>query len=437
MFALISQKTHDYCGTAKPLFKMLRAASAASVRALPTTSESGTDPIQSKELHELAQRHCSQLLSYDVPATSVRLKAVPKSRGWKVRPKKGKMHNDTRSYHFIRSLVWAGLASDKGLRIRERGRCPRIYSGAYQSLHSDFETRRYPADLRDSDSPLGYRWPGLFRVAGSSKRIQDLVSYFERHCRHCDEQKMLRLNLKVYDVAEAMKRYLRMLPEPLLTYDLIPAFKLASKCMRCISRTVSHSVTVQSDAKQCQAAQCLILLLPEENRLILETILITISRVLHASHEGNLMTPDSLATIFAPNLVWKPQEELDAFKFQEDVAVIRMLILYRDHLLFSAEVEPTDVDDMLETWLGKMNSLGAVPTPAAEAASSSSATCRTCMELRGALGEAARSCDAKERRIRDLQAKVQNGSDYWQAKYYRENARCHQLLTQLNARHDD
>ncbi|XP_059240349.1 rho GTPase-activating protein 7 isoform X2 [Mustela nigripes] len=123
---------------------------------------------------------------------------------------------------------------------------------------------------------------GLFRKSGVKSRIQALRQMNESaiDCVSYEGQ-------SAYDVADMLKQYFRDLPEPLMTNKLSETFLQIYQC-------------VPKD-QRLQAIKAAIMLLPDENREVLQTLLYFLSDVTAAVKE-NQMTPTNLAVCLAPSL---------------------------------------------------------------------------------------------------------------------------------------
>ncbi|XP_025331331.1 rho GTPase-activating protein 7 isoform X2 [Canis lupus dingo] len=123
---------------------------------------------------------------------------------------------------------------------------------------------------------------GLFRKSGVKSRIQALRQMNESaiDCVNYEGQ-------SAYDVADMLKQYFRDLPEPLMTNKLSETFLQIYQC-------------VPKD-QRLQAMKAAIMLLPDENREVLQTLLYFLSDVTAAVKE-NQMTPTNLAVCLAPSL---------------------------------------------------------------------------------------------------------------------------------------
>ncbi|XP_029300160.1 rho GTPase-activating protein 7 isoform X3 [Cottoperca gobio] len=126
---------------------------------------------------------------------------------------------------------------------------------------------------------------GLFRKSGVKSRIQALRQMNE--ASGADGGGVNYDSQSAYDVADMLKQYFRDLPEPLLTSKL--------------SETFLQIYQYMPKELRLQAARAAVLLLPDENREALRTLLCLLSDVT-ASVSENQMTPTNLAVCLAPSL---------------------------------------------------------------------------------------------------------------------------------------
>ncbi|XP_048365033.1 rho GTPase-activating protein 7 isoform X3 [Sphaerodactylus townsendi] len=123
---------------------------------------------------------------------------------------------------------------------------------------------------------------GLFRKSGVKSRIQAL--------RQMNENSTGKVNYEgqsAYDVADMLKQFFRDLPEPLMTNKL--------------SETFLQIYQYVPKDQRLQAIKAAIMLLPDENREVLQILLYFLSDVTAAVKE-NQMTPTNLAVCLAPSL---------------------------------------------------------------------------------------------------------------------------------------
>ncbi|KAJ0033764.1 hypothetical protein NQD34_000871 [Periophthalmus magnuspinnatus] len=126
---------------------------------------------------------------------------------------------------------------------------------------------------------------GLFRKSGVKSRIQALRQMNE--ASGADGGGVNYEGQSAYDVADMLKQYFRDLPEPLLTSKL--------------SETFLQIYQYMPKELRLQAARAAVLLLPDENREALRSLLCFLSDVT-ANVSENQMTPTNLAVCLAPSL---------------------------------------------------------------------------------------------------------------------------------------
>uniref|UniRef100_H3B8G5 Si:dkeyp-23e4.3 n=1 Tax=Latimeria chalumnae TaxID=7897 RepID=H3B8G5_LATCH len=123
---------------------------------------------------------------------------------------------------------------------------------------------------------------GLFRKSGVKSRIQAL-----REMNEVDPQNISYEEQSAFDVADMLKQYFRDLPEPIFTTKLCESFL--------------HIYQYLPKDQQFFAVQAAVLLLPDENRETLQTLLYFFNEVV-ACVEENQMTPTNIAVCLAPSL---------------------------------------------------------------------------------------------------------------------------------------
>ncbi|KAI4892261.1 hypothetical protein NFI96_033930 [Prochilodus magdalenae] len=123
---------------------------------------------------------------------------------------------------------------------------------------------------------------GIFRKSGVKSRIQALRQLNENSPDHVTYQ-----GQSAYDVADLLKQYFRDLPEPVLTSKL--------------TETFLHVYQFVPECQRLQAVQAAVVILPDENREVLQTLLYFLSDI--ASAQENQMTADNLAVCLAPSIL--------------------------------------------------------------------------------------------------------------------------------------
>ena len=141
---------------------------------------------------------------------------------------------------------------------------------------------------------------GLLRVPGHQQKVDQLRRTVDErfYSRPGDVDEALR-GSSANDVAALVKLFLRELPTPLLTRELMDAF---------------HRTDSLPMDRQVSALSLLCLQLPAPNRAVLRRLLDFLAAV--AAHEAsNKMTLENVAMIMAPNLMWPAQRR------QKDISV--------------------------------------------------------------------------------------------------------------------
>lgn len=136
----------------------------------------------------------------------------------------------------------------------------------------------------------------MFRKTGAVSRQNELRL-------HIQQDKPLELEqagFSAHDCATVFKGFLAELPEPLLTDAHYPAhLQIAPLCQALAEKTQGTSERQQH---LLNSVQLLVLLLPEEQRELLQHIMEMLNAVsLH--EQSNKMTAENLATIFTPHLI--------------------------------------------------------------------------------------------------------------------------------------
>ncbi|XP_011049503.1 PREDICTED: SH3 domain-binding protein 1-like isoform X2 [Acromyrmex echinatior] len=172
---------------------------------------------------------------------------------------------------------------------------------------------------------LGIEEEGLFRIAGAASKSRRIKLSLDACCL------TLTTALEYKDphvIAGALKSYLRELPEPLLTYKLYPEWMAAVK--------ISHS------DMRLRALWEVLHKLPPVN---LENLrfLIKFLAVLTKNQDVNKMTPQNIAIVIAPNLIWSPQEDTNTIVMNMSTAnnsslIVDQLVTYADWF-FPGEVD--------------------------------------------------------------------------------------------------
>ncbi|XP_062997625.1 stAR-related lipid transfer protein 8 [Elgaria multicarinata webbii] len=122
---------------------------------------------------------------------------------------------------------------------------------------------------------------GIFRKSGVKSRIQAL-----RHMNEASPDNVNYEGQSAYDVADLLKQYFRDLPEPVFTSKLTETFLQIYQFV--------------PKEQRLPAVQAAVVLMPDENREVLQTLLYFLSDI--ASAEENQMTAGNLAVCLAPSI---------------------------------------------------------------------------------------------------------------------------------------
>ncbi|XP_055347797.1 rho GTPase-activating protein 40-like [Paramacrobiotus metropolitanus] len=142
---------------------------------------------------------------------------------------------------------------------------------------------------------------GILRLCGETNRMRrlrgELDSYYSRQVVAQDESsasldeaqwfRRIFQTVSVHDIASVMKQFLRDLPQPLLTNELVDAFAQISE--------IPDRIT------QIQALNLLVLQLPPAERATLKALLRFLRKTMEAE-KSNKMSSANIALIIAPNI---------------------------------------------------------------------------------------------------------------------------------------
>ncbi|GCC36692.1 hypothetical protein chiPu_0015190 [Chiloscyllium punctatum] len=153
----------------------------------------------------------------------------------------------------------------------------------------------------------GINEQGLYRIAGVNSRVQKLLGLL---MGSIDVDLETSTEWEIKTITSTLKHYLRVLPAPLMTFQLQHSFIKAAKLDHPESRLSEIHKYVHR--------------LPEKNRAMLEITIKHLAKV-SKNHKQNLMTVANLGVVFGPTLL-RPKEETVAaimdIKFQNIVVEI-------------------------------------------------------------------------------------------------------------------
>ncbi|XP_076305533.1 uncharacterized protein LOC143222648 isoform X2 [Tachypleus tridentatus] len=158
---------------------------------------------------------------------------------------------------------------------------------------------------------------GIFRIGGSVSKVKKLKNSFDAGI----VVDMSEYSRDPHTVAGALKSYLRELPEPLLTFDLYDEWMNAAK-------------TADSEMK-IQALQVVLQQLPEAYYKNLRYVIKFLAKLANRA-EVNKMSPQNIAIVIAPNLIWNSEQDSLQLGMNMSVAnfhsiIVEYLVTHADH----------------------------------------------------------------------------------------------------------
>ncbi|KAH7552275.1 hypothetical protein BM1_09137 [Bipolaris maydis] len=185
---------------------------------------------------------------------------------------------------------------------------------------------------------------GIFRLAGSEKRIKELKTAFDtppRYGKGLDWS-----GYTVHDAANILRRYFNNLPEPIIPLQHYDPFRdpLKGHQAEAVGPCEGQAPSIggfDPDAA-VRIYQHQIKALPSLNRQLLLYILDLLA-VFAAKADVNKMTTSNLAAIFQPGLLSHPQHDMSPQDYRLSQDVLIFLIDNQDHFLIG--MEGTAVDE--------------------------------------------------------------------------------------------
>ncbi|OXA56198.1 Rho GTPase-activating protein 44 [Folsomia candida] len=164
-----------------------------------------------------------------------------------------------------------------------------VYGGDLEEhLRSSGRTIAYPLELCVCGLlETALEEEGLFRIAGSTSKVKKLKSAFDATLM--DLEALLTEFCDPHVIANALKCYLRELPEPLLTFPLYSDWM--------------NAIRIQDSTQRQEALWVVLKKLPTPNYDNLR-YLVKFLRELSNHQDANKMSPANIAIVIAPNLLW-------------------------------------------------------------------------------------------------------------------------------------
>jgi hypothetical protein len=204
---------------------------------------------------------------------------------------------------------------------------------------------------------------GIFRLAGSEKRIKELKTAFDTPPRY--GKGLDWTGYTVHDAANILRRYFNNLPEPIIPLGNYDPFRqpLRGHQAEAVGQIKDQSPSTggfDPDAA-VRTYQHHIKGLPSLNRQLLLYILDLLA-VFAAKADVNKMTTHNLAAIFQPGILSHPQHDMSPQDYRLSQDVLIFLIDNQDHFLIGMEGTAVDGDTVKHIESGPSTPQARTPT---------------------------------------------------------------------------
>ncbi|KAF2004240.1 RhoGAP-domain-containing protein, partial [Amniculicola lignicola CBS 123094] len=188
---------------------------------------------------------------------------------------------------------------------------------------------------------------GIFRLAGSEKRIKELKVAFDTPPRY--GKGLDWTGYTVHDAANILRRYFNQLPEPIIPLQHYDPFRqpLRNHQAEAVGQIEGQAPSIGGFDPNAavRVYQHRIKELPSLNRQLLLYILDLLA-VFAAKSDINKMTTSNLAAIFQPGILSHPQHDMSPQDYRLSQDVLIFLIDNQDHFLIG--MEGTAIDEGTE-----------------------------------------------------------------------------------------
>ncbi|PWN28150.1 Rho GTPase activation protein [Jaminaea rosea] len=175
---------------------------------------------------------------------------------------------------------------------------------------------------------------GVFRIAGSQKRMRELQETFDSPPKYGRDVQWPKYS--IHDAASVLRRYLNQMPEPIIPLHLYNEFR---------NIMIKEPFDVNAAIK---TYRLLITSSPPANQYLLLYVLDLLAVFARAA-DKNLMPASNLAVIFQPGMFSHPTHLSSADEHKIAVQVLEFLIEHQDHFVLGlsppppANVSPADL----------------------------------------------------------------------------------------------
>ncbi|TIA73209.1 hypothetical protein E3P81_00237 [Wallemia ichthyophaga] len=162
---------------------------------------------------------------------------------------------------------------------------------------------------------------GTFRISGSSKRMKELQAIFESPPKFGKNLDWKKYAFNSHDVASVLRRYLTLMPEPVIPHEFYDNF-----------RSILKSKPEHREA--ISKFQNVIVQLPGANQCLLLYVLDLLA-VFDRKSRHNKMNAFNLAVIFQPGILSHPSHAQQPDELKQSQETLEFLIKHQDHFLFA------------------------------------------------------------------------------------------------------
>lgn len=207
--------------------------------------------------------------------------------------------------------------------------------------------------MTQSNAAVATDVEGIFRLAGSEKRIKELKVAFDSPDRY--GKGLDWTGYTVHDAANILRRYFNQLPEPIIPLDFYQRFRdpLRDHQEQAVGPNEAQSPSVGQFVLETaiKAYQALITELPPLNRQLLLYILDLLA-VFASKSDLNKMTTANLAAIFQPGILSHPQHDMAPQEYRLSQDVLIFLIDNQDSFLIGMQGTAADPETVQEVQSG-------------------------------------------------------------------------------------
>ncbi|KAJ1026809.1 hypothetical protein NDA16_002106 [Ustilago loliicola] len=166
---------------------------------------------------------------------------------------------------------------------------------------------------------------GVFRIAGSQKRMKELQETFDSPPRYGKSVDWTKYS--VHDAASVLRRYFNHMPEPIVPHDLYTEF-----------RNIRAKEPFDEEGA-IRTYRLLISSMPPASQYLLLYVLDLLA-VFARKSDKNLMPSSNLAVIFQPGMFSHPSHELSPGEHKLAVQVLEFLIDHQDNFVLGMSPQP-------------------------------------------------------------------------------------------------